>query len=811
MSANYSELKERYDIGDVLGSTPAGKLFEGFDKKFGRKVAIRLLDNVYDEKVLKRFERFIKNAGQMVHPNIVSVQDFGIEDDYAYSIHENIEGGFHTLDLDRIKMLEHEDKRKIIDQLINAMSFSHSIDILHRNLSLDAVYITDIDKIKLDLFDLRRYIIKESLVSELGLESKTPIFLSPEELEGEPSDETSDIFQFGCLLYTIITGSECFGGKTVEKTIKNIKAGEYVNPTYFSDLSTEYMPIIKGCLEVNRSSRIQSFEELLEKIKGEKEAGKSSFTRSTLPYKFDIIEGRAYMTVSPGYADKIEIKDIESKFIDENIYNYNLERIKECIKIADGRKREIGPAFKKLDVYNVHEIEIIINADSLKAYVKIPDSVSVREEELIFYLKKNGVKYGIQKDNIARVLKEPLHTNIPVAIGLESVRGEDAYLIYFFEKENVMKPKIENEEDSADFKEIHTIQEIFKGDVLCMKIPPTEGVDGISVLGGAIKAKPGRDINMPVGKNTAVSHDGLKLLATIDGQISMKGRKVNVLELIVINGNVDYSVGNVRYKGDVIVRGDVLPDFSITAGGDILIYGVVEGANLESERGSITVRHGIFGKEKGRVIALKDVKADFLQDVMVEAGRDVLIPNYVRNSNVKAGRTFDCSKGIGNVLGSTVEASKLIEINTGGTKPYVRTRLVINKKPKEYLKRVMNDIKDKVAKTNEALNIIKRQLKRVILKYGSVEDASEDREYRIAFDKLKHLEDYLKKLNERFEMTLSDYEDRTDNFIEYVLVKKFMYADVMIKIGNHTFITKEEYEGRSMVTSDDQSIKLNGA
>jgi len=122
------------------------------------------------------------------------------------------------------------------------------------------------------------------------------------------------------------------------------------------------------------------------------------------------------------------------------------------------------------------------------------------------------------------------------------------------------------------------IQEVNKGDTLVLKIPFTKGIDGFDVFGHIIKATPGRDIKLPTGKNTVLSADGLKLLADKDGVISFSDSNVDILDIITIDGNVDFSTGNISHKGDVFIKGDVLPDFKVIAGGDIKIGGVVEGA-----------------------------------------------------------------------------------------------------------------------------------------------------------------------------------------------------------------------------------------
>ena len=781
----------------------------GFDTRFDRKVLIRIIDNVEDEQVKERFIRFIKNSGQLVHPSILSVNDYGFEGNRLFSIHEYVDIDSARLTPERINLLDDAERIEAVQDILDAVIFAHTSGICHRNLFPDSVHLIDVGRVKVDMFDLRRYLVNDKLVSELGFETDTQIFMSPEELRGKSKDKLTDVFQFGCLLYYIMTGHPPFGGKDTDKIVKALKKAEFINPSYFSQAAASFKKVVEKCVAADPKHRYQSLEDAAGDILAVTRRAEKPQDTGSAPFKFEIKDGKAYMTVMPGTASMIKLDEIEKRFLNENIYNYDMDKIAECVRQQDGRQHLIGDAFSKADPAALDEVEIIVNPDALSAYVSIPAGLEPSKDELKFFLKKNGIRYGHIDENIDKVLSQYDHSRIPVAKGVAPVRGEDGYIMYFFEKDNPNKPKI-SDGDIADFKEIHTIQEIRKGDVLCMKVPPTDGTDGTTVFSSPIKAEAGKDIKLPVGKNTVISPDGMKLLAAIDGQISMPRNKVNILELMVINSDVDYSVGNVRYKGDVIVRGDVLPDFSVHAGGNIVIYGVVEGANITSDRGSIKVKGGVFGKDKGIIKALRDIKADFLQDVSAEAGCDITVQNYIRNSKLLAGKNVKCTSGIGSITGSTVEAGMSIEANNAGTRPYVKTRLIINVKSKQQIKRLMDDLQDKMNRTLEAVKIIKKQAKRIILRHGTLEEAQEDREYNLTIDKLKHLEEYMKGLGEKLDIVISDYDERDEDFSEFVLLRRYMYGDVTVKIGNCIFVSKEEYEGRCYLVTDNNRLYFNG-
>ena len=73
-------------------------------------------------------------------------------------------------------------------------------------------------------------------------------------------------------------------------------------------------------------------------------------------------------------------------------------------------------------------------------------------------------------------------------------------------------------------------------------------------MGGEIKARPGKDLRLPLGVNTEITEDDTKLVAKITGHVCFVHRKVNVYPTYEVKGNVDFNTGNIKFPGNVIVR-----------------------------------------------------------------------------------------------------------------------------------------------------------------------------------------------------------------------------------------------------------------
>ena len=465
--------------------------------------------------------------------------------------------------------------------------------------------------------------------------------------------------------------------------------------------------------------------------------------------------------------------------------------------------------FKKIDNKVFNCFDISVSDDHMECYLKKLSPNSFDPKEISFFLKKKNIRYGHINENIEAFAKDPEGTIKLLAKGSLPIKGEDAYLVFFFEPENKYKPK-EDEEGNVDFRNISVIQQVDKGDPLLIKVPATKGIDGYDVLGNIIKATPGNDVKLPMGKNVYVSSDGLKILSTTDGIVNYDNGKVNVIEMIIIDGDVNFSTGNINYKGDVLIKGDVLPDFKVFAGGDIKIKGVVEGAFIESEMGSITISSGVFGKNQTKIKALKNIKVDFVQDAELIAGDTIEVINYTRNSKAYC-KTFLSYKGIGAVQGSIIQATHLIDINVAGSKNYTKTALFINQLNKNNLKIQTQDIMDKLDTISKSINQIKLQIKKIILSHGSLENAVLDNEYKTYVEKLKKLENLSLVLQEKLQSLQDDMNFILGGQREMIIIRRNLFRDVKIKIGSSLMITKEDFEKKVVITKDENEELMLGS
>ncbi|MGC8768558.1 FapA family protein [Calditerrivibrio sp.] len=807
-----SQFLSRYDIKDFLISLPSGDLYKAIDIKFKRNVLIKIVDlsNIKEisdiENIKNRFIRYVNNALKLIHPNIVNILDYHIdENNKCYTVTEYFNINDSIFSKEMLFDMSFNAKLKIATSLVEAIEFAHNIKILHQNLYIDSVFFAN-GNIKIDNFDLKRYLAKNSLISELGIYSNPPPYIPPEYISSYEPSVYGDIFQIGCILYFIFCREHPFGDTINDEAILRIKNLDYIDPTYYSDVDIDIAKIINRALMKKPSERFETvnqmfieLKKIIEKLKDKK------YDIST--YRFFIQNNKMYIQTNP--TTHIDISELENRLLNENIFNYDLDRIQEAIHISNGEPIEIGEVFKKIDSAVFNYFDISVSDDQMECYLKKLTPKKLDPKEILFYLKKKNIRYGYIKENISELAEDAEGSIRLVARGAEPIKGEDAYLVFFFEPENKYKPK-EDDEGNVDFRNISVIQQVDKGDPLVIKVPATKGVDGYNVFGNIIKATPGNDVKLPTGKNVYLSSDGLKILSTTDGIVNYDNGKVNVIEMIVIDGDVNFSTGNINYKGDVLIRGDVLPDFKVFAGGDIKIRGVVEGAFIESERGSVIISSGVFGKNQTKIKALKNIKADFVQDAELFAGETVEITNYTRNSKVFC-KSFLSYKGMGAVQSSLIEATQLIDINIAGAKNYTKTTLYINQLNKNNLKLQIQDIMEKLDTISKSINQLKLQIKKIIVSSGSMENAILDTEYKACVEKLKKLDNLNLVLQEKLQSLQDDMNFILSEQKEMIIIRRYLYSDVKIRIGSALKITKDEYETRVVIIKDEKDELVLGS
>lgn len=206
-------------------------------------------------------------------------------------------------------------------------------------------------------------------------------------------------------------------------------------------------------------------------------------------------------------------------------------------------------------------------------------------------LAKNGIIYGIDEKSIETVVKEKIYdTYVSAASYLAPRKGANGYITFRFDKEHKLKPH-QNEFGIADYRELNSIVPIRKNEIIADVIPPEEGTPGKTVFGEEIPCEAGVPAKVSLGKNTLLTMDERNIVASCDGHVIFGGGCFQVEEAVTIKTDLDISVGNISFFGDVHIKGNVMEGFSVNAGKNVKIDGSVFGSEV-SAGGNLTIVGG---------------------------------------------------------------------------------------------------------------------------------------------------------------------------------------------------------------------------
>jgi serine/threonine-protein kinase len=239
----------RYEIRGELGRGGMATVFQAYDPRFKRMVALKLLPPQFmaDATFRARFEREAQTIAALEHPAIVPVYDYGEQDGQPYLVMRYMPGGSLA---DRLSQgpLSPQEAAHIIARLASALDQVHQRGIIHRDLKPANVLFDQYGEAYLSDFGIAH--LSESTSNLTGdAIVGTPAYMSPEQARGDPVDRRSDLYALGVILFQMLSGRQPYQATTpIAVAMKHITDPVPVISQVRPDLPPVFDPIIEGAM-----------------------------------------------------------------------------------------------------------------------------------------------------------------------------------------------------------------------------------------------------------------------------------------------------------------------------------------------------------------------------------------------------------------------------------------------------------------------------------------------------------------------------------------------------------------------------------
>ncbi|HEX8098294.1 MAG TPA: protein kinase [Pyrinomonadaceae bacterium] len=275
-----------YRIEEVIGRGGMGVVYRGRHTTLPREVAVKSINAKETDDLRRLRSRFEKEAyiqSQLDHPGIVKIYDYIVAEQTYYIVMEYVEGRSLAQVLDaECGPLESSRALDIIEQILAAINCAHTFvyrdqdgltrqGLIHRDLKPANILITPEDRVKITDFGIVKLVGTET-TDTFGSGYGTPRYVSPEQAEGRPVDQRSDIYSLGVILYEMLTGSPPFGGDDPPLTrTETLRAHVESPPPRPSEKNPEITPEIERAilraLEKEPDRRFASAEEFWREVR----------------------------------------------------------------------------------------------------------------------------------------------------------------------------------------------------------------------------------------------------------------------------------------------------------------------------------------------------------------------------------------------------------------------------------------------------------------------------------------------------------------------------------------------------------------
>lgn len=268
-------------------------------------------------------------------------------------------------------------------------------------------------------------------------------------------------------------------------------------------------------------------------------------------------------------------------------------------------------------------------------------------------------------------------TSTVIARAVQPVHGQDARIEWTRDLDPTVSHRLDSPTGRTDHYAGKTYPRVHAGDVIGVVHKPTDPVPGRDVRGKPIRAAPGRPLPYRFHPTLHVDDSG-RILARVDGVLTLERNELRITQSLEIPGSVDFSTGNIDFAGNVTIARGVCAGFKVKASGDLAIGGLIEAAQLACG-GNFAARTGMAGQGRGTLTVAGNAHVVYLEHVRGVIRGNLDVDREISDCRLLVGGSLKSPEGT--IMGGHVAVTGALVVKTLGSSVGAPTMITLDDAP----------------------------------------------------------------------------------------------------------------------------------
>jgi len=416
---------------------------------------------------------------------------------------------------------------------------------------------------------------------------------------------------------------------------------------------------------------------------------------------------------------------------------------------------------------------------------------------ILAMLEEEKIKSSPDRDALVTALREARDEgrdliDYTVASGTVPTKAEDGKLHWtgdYFKEGYFIDP----ETKKIDFHRRVGNPAVEKGQLLVRVQYGKPGVSGCDVYGRKIAVPKMRQVHLKAGRHVEWDEDEKGFRAMCDGRVRLRGQSLEIDETYFVRDGVGNNTGNISHNGQIVIQGDVEPDYKIEALGNIEVRGLIYASDIKCG-GNLIAKEGINENPARKIYVKGDILTKYILNANILAEGNIMVNREIFQSQVRTRGEITCNKG--RIVGGEVAGTRGIYVGEAGSKGdvktiliagvdfYIQNRLKQNGLKSEKLKLSVKKMKAVYTRLNAMHGYLTAEQKEALTELNFKMIESED--------EISGLEDDDKKIRKAL------YAHKNSRIVIYDMV----YPNTVLRIFDSQYVVEDALAGPMMAILD---------